>query len=178
MKCLECSEETVPVWAHYRATTQIDGLTGEAEIALPFRRCPARHLSGWRDAEDFFFDLALSDDLDDGGLSAGTVPVDKPLLRAARCGQCGQELELAPTGARLTATVHMPLPDPHPAPRFDVDLPAVGCSHCGARPEPASKHLQHTAADLSAWLFQFIAAAMPPESATTIEPREPTTPGY
>lgn len=169
--CCECSQGTEPVWACYTATTQIDDLTGHADIAFPFRRCPAGHLSGWSDSDDFFFDLVLTGELEDGGLERGSVPADKPLLRPTRCGNCEKRLELTTTAERLTARVAMPLPEPHPAVRFDVDLPTVVCSHCGARPSPSSKHLRETAADLTGWLFQLIAAAMPPENAARVEPR-------
>lgn len=170
-ECLECSQSTEPVWAYYSATAHIDHLAGHADIAFPFRHCPAGHLSGWSDSDDFFFDLALTDRLEDGGLGLGTVPADKPLLRSTRCGNCREGLKLSPTDERLTARVEMPLPDPHPAVRFDVDLPTVVCSQCGARPSPSGKPVRETAADLTAWLFQLIASAMPPENAIRVEPR-------
>lgn len=169
--CLDCSQPTEPVWAFYAARAQISDLEGQADIAFPFRRCPAGHLSGWRDSDDFFLDLTLTDDLDDGGLGLGTVPAAKSLLRPARCGNCGKRLELTANGERLTARVLMPLPEPHPAVRFDVDLPTVVCRQCGVRPSPSITSVRENAADLTAWLFQLIAGAMPPENAIRVAPR-------
>jgi hypothetical protein len=175
MRCPECGSQTDTVWAYYLTEVKLGAQVGKAQLRLPMRRCHNEHISGWRAEDSFFLDLAeATEPVEVGSLTAGTVPARRRLLRRSRCGRCDARLRLVATGRRLRGPVRMPIRDLRDCAEFDVDLPEAACAHCGARPNPQSPHdraIHDTAADVTGWLFQLIAAAMPPDRATRVEPR-------
>ena len=135
MKCTTCGLQTAPVWAHYTGHAVVDGLDGHSQFRLPMHHCAQGHIGAWREEEDCFVDLARAvDPADFEPLAAGTVAAQRRVLGGARCGQCGDRLRLDPTGKRLRGAVRLPIDGQHDSAEFDVDLPAVACRSCTARP--------------------------------------------
>ncbi|MPZ72438.1 MAG: hypothetical protein GEU74_04290 [Nitriliruptorales bacterium] len=148
---------------------------GTGVFRLPLHRCARGHIHGWRPGDDFLADLtdfAIEVvDCDDGGLNAGTVAPQRRMLGPTRCGNCRSKLRLRPTGQRLRATVRRELPTCADPVTAELDVPEVVCSECGARAAMHSRALADTPADIETWFFQLLAAAMPLERASEIQPR-------
>lgn len=170
--CPKCGEHAAPVWAEYEGTATVDGESGSGTVLLPMHRCANGDISGWRPEDDFMVDLAMEVERTDyEGLGEPTVEPRSRFLRRSLCGNCGNKLEIAPSGARLRVKIRRTVrtcPDPI---ELDMTIPDGVCKACGARPDPMNRAVANSIADTESWLFQLLAGAMSMDSAETIRPR-------
>lgn len=170
-ECPNCRSRTVAVWDYYVVRASLRHETGSTRVRLPMRQCVDGHISGWRQEDEYWLDVAeTSEPIDLDAFVAGTVPARRGLLRRL-CGRCGERLRLR-SCHRLRGTARMPVRDLRDSIAFDdLGLPDARCASCGTRPHPHVGAVHGTVADLAHWLWLPLAEAMPEDNATHTEPR-------